>query len=139
MDRNNNVCSPMLQRLMLQTAQTVNAAGSSPVNKSATKNWRPPWISQSKQTKQASFFKLLPHLLPSFSDLLAPALAVILYTNSLFGDFVHDDIPAITNNPDVNGKNEDVFDLFSNDFWGEPMTSARSHKSYRPLTILAFR
>jgi hypothetical protein len=29
--------------------------------------------------------------------------------------------------------------LFSDDFWGEPMSSANSHKSYRPLTVLSFR
>ena len=29
--------------------------------------------------------------------------------------------------------------LWENDFWGEPMASARSHLSYRPLTILSFR
>ena len=59
--------------------------------------------------------------------------------NTLYGDFVHDDIPAIVNNPDVNGKQVDVMELFSNDFWGEPMSSVTSHKSYRPLTILIFR
>ena len=62
-----------------------------------------------------------------------------MYVNTLYGDFVHDDIPAIVNNPDVNGKQVDVMELFSNDFWGEPMSSVTSHKSYRPLTILIFR
>lgn len=61
-----------------------------------------------------------------------------IYANSFHGDFVHDDIPAIVNNPDVNGENE-AFKAFSNDFWGEPMGSLKSHKSYRPLTILLFR
>ena len=65
-------------------------------------------------------------------------LSLLVYLNTLRGDFVHDDIPAIVNNPDVNGKNS-VLELFSNDFWGEPMSSVTSHKSYRPLTILLFR
>jgi hypothetical protein len=71
--------------------------------------------------------------------LLPSILAFLVYANSLFGDFVHDDIPAIVNNPDVNGDNPEIIELFSNDFWGEPMASLRSHKSYRPLTILIFR
>ena len=29
--------------------------------------------------------------------------------------------------------------LFSNDFWGTPLTHTGSHKSYRPLTVLSFR
>ena len=66
-------------------------------------------------------------------------LSLLVYLNTLWGDFVHDDIPAIVNNPDVNGKHSKAMELFSNDFWGEPMSSVTSHKSYRPLTILIFR
>ena len=29
--------------------------------------------------------------------------------------------------------------VFSNDFWGDPISSPESHKSYRPLTVLTFR
>ncbi len=29
--------------------------------------------------------------------------------------------------------------IWIDDFWGEPMASANSHKSYRPLTVLSFR
>lgn len=29
--------------------------------------------------------------------------------------------------------------ILTDDFWGEPMASANSHKSYRPLTVLSFR
>ena len=65
-------------------------------------------------------------------------LSILAYMNSSTGHFVHDDIPAIVNNPDVNGKNP-LVQVFSNDFWGEPMASMHSHKSYRPLTILLFR
>ena len=73
-------------------------------------------------------------------QLLGPVLmAFMAYMNTLSGDFVHDDIPAIVNNPDVNGANPQVHSIFSHDFWGESMASIRSHKSYRPLTILVFR
>ncbi|XP_071113753.1 protein O-mannosyl-transferase TMTC1-like [Haliotis cracherodii] len=60
------------------------------------------------------------------------------YLNSLNGDFVHDDIYAIKNNPDVNGQSEWT-EIFTNDFWGRPMLDNSSHKSYRPLTVLTFR
>ena len=75
------------------------------------------------------------HQLVNYGPVL---LSLLVYLNTLRGDFVHDDIPAIVNNPDVNGKHS-VLELFSNDFWGEPMSSVTSHKSYRPLTILLFR
>jgi len=32
-----------------------------------------------------------------------------------------------------------LWSVFSNDFWGEPIHSNTSHKSYRPITILTFR
>ncbi|KAJ0179126.1 hypothetical protein K1T71_004838 [Dendrolimus kikuchii] len=64
--------------------------------------------------------------------------AVLSYVNSLNGDFVHDDIPAIVTNSDVLGK-DSIKQLFLNDFWGTPMADVNSHKSYRPLTTLSFR
>lgn len=70
---------------------------------------------------------------------LAPPLAALLvFSNSLKGDFVHDDLAAIVHNPDVNGDNP-VMHVFHNDFWGTPLKSDQSHKSYRPLTTLLFR
>lgn len=64
--------------------------------------------------------------------------AVLVYINGLTGDFVHDDISAIKTNPDVLGTNP-LSHVFFNDYWGKPMSDPRSHKSYRPLTILTFR
>ncbi|XP_075234795.1 protein O-mannosyl-transferase TMTC1-like [Lycorma delicatula] len=63
---------------------------------------------------------------------------LLLYSNSLHGDFVHDDIPAIVRNQDVLGSSP-LLQLFLDDFWGTPMSDAFSHKSYRPLTTLSFR
>lgn len=65
-------------------------------------------------------------------------IAIICYANSLNGDFVHDDIPAIMINRDVLAKNS-LLNLFKNDFWGTSMSDTMSHKSYRPLTTLTFR
>lgn len=64
--------------------------------------------------------------------------AVLSYVNSLSGEFVHDDIPAIVTNGDVIGENA-LKQVFLNDFWGTPMADINSHKSYRPLTTLSFR
>ena len=65
--------------------------------------------------------------------------AVMVYLNSVRGDLVHDDIPTILANPDVNGKQRDWKAAFENDFWGTPMGTVMSHNSYRPITILLFR
>ena len=82
-------------------------------------------------TLEFSNFQNFIYFIPSL-------IAVLCYLNSLNGDFVHDDVYAIKNNQDVTGK-KPLLDLFSNDFWGRPMTSFRSHKSYRPFTVLSFR
>ena len=70
--------------------------------------------------------------------LLPSLLGSVIYFNSMCGDMVHDDIPAILKNPDVNGKNP-WYQSFSNDFWGNAMSDITSHKSYRPITTLLFR
>ncbi|GAB0086494.1 protein O-mannosyl-transferase TMTC1-like [Sergentomyia squamirostris] len=72
------------------------------------------------------------------SHLLVLTVTLICYVNGLRGDFVHDDIPAITMNRDVLGYNP-LSHLFLNDFWGTSMGDVASHKSYRPLTTLTFR
>ena len=64
--------------------------------------------------------------------------SVLPFINSLSGDFVHDDLSAITSNPDVTGKNP-LYQTFLNDYWGKPLSHPLSHKSYRPLTIFTFR
>lgn len=69
---------------------------------------------------------------------LVASVGALTYANSLNGEFVHDDIPAVVSNSDVNGGNN-VFRVFTNDFWGTPMSDPNSHKSYRPLTTLSFR
>ena len=65
-------------------------------------------------------------------------LSCLVYANSLHGDFVHDDIPAIVTNEDALGQSS-LCSVFCNDFWGMSIRDRRSHKSYRPVTILTFR
>lgn len=49
-----------------------------------------------------------------------------------------DDNEAIVNNNDVL-TDTPLERVFYNDFWGNPITSKTSHKSYRPLTVLTYR
>ncbi|XP_049821473.1 protein O-mannosyl-transferase TMTC1-like [Aethina tumida] len=80
--------------------------------------------------------KKSPSSWPLYS--LVSTVAVACYLNGLNGDFVHDDIPAVTFNKDVLAINP-ISHVFANDFWGTPMADVASHKSYRPLTVLTFR
>ena len=66
------------------------------------------------------------------------ACAILSNGPSLGGEFVFDDTEAIVGNSDVTGDTS-LVDLFSHDFWGNDMQSNRSHKSYRPITVLSFR
>ncbi|XP_075066641.1 protein O-mannosyl-transferase TMTC1 [Mixophyes fleayi] len=71
--------------------------------------------------------------------LALPALvAGLCFGRSLLGEFVHDDIWAILNNPDSRGETN-LSSVFKNDFWGKAMNDNTSHKSYRPLCVLSFR
>ncbi|XP_033888355.1 protein O-mannosyl-transferase TMTC3 isoform X1 [Acipenser ruthenus] len=69
---------------------------------------------------------------------LVVGVVVACYWNSLFCGFVFDDVSAILDNKDLRPSTP-LMNLFRNDFWGTPMTEERSHKSYRPLTVLTFR
>uniref|UniRef100_A0A8C9BCQ3 Protein O-mannosyl-transferase TMTC1 n=1 Tax=Phocoena sinus TaxID=42100 RepID=A0A8C9BCQ3_PHOSS len=78
--------------------------------------------------------------------LSAPGAAALLvgasclcYGRSLQGEFVHDDVWAIVNNPDVRPGAPLRWGIFSNDFWGKGMAENTSHKSYRPLCVLTFK
>ena len=76
----------------------------------------------------------------TLSRALLTAVTVLVYLNSLEGDFVHDDVAAIVNNRDVTGAGDTGWlSMWTNDFWGMAIRDRRSHKSYRPLTILTFR
>ncbi|MBN3304077.1 TMTC3 protein, partial [Amia calva] len=69
---------------------------------------------------------------------LLMGVVVACYWNSLYCGFVFDDVSAILDNKDLRPSTP-LKNLFQNDFWGTPMAEERSHKSYRPLTVLTFR
>ncbi|KAK4010146.1 hypothetical protein OUZ56_019293 [Daphnia magna] len=74
-------------------------------------------------------------------------MGCLVFANSLGGDFVHDDLSAIRYNEDVTSSGGGASDgtgtskssIWSNDFWGTALSDVKSHKSYRPLTVLSFR
>jgi hypothetical protein len=79
-----------------------------------------------------------------FYCLLPLLLGCLVFLNSLGGDFVHDDLSAVRYNEDVTaGSDADgrskSGSIWSNDFWGTALSDVKSHKSYRPLTVLSFR
>ncbi|XP_031754523.1 protein O-mannosyl-transferase TMTC1 isoform X2 [Xenopus tropicalis] len=69
---------------------------------------------------------------------LPAILATLCFVRSVFGEFVHDDVWAILNNPDSRAETP-LSSIFGNDFWGKAMNDNTSHKSYRPLCVLSFR
>ncbi|XP_028934662.1 protein O-mannosyl-transferase TMTC3 isoform X2 [Ornithorhynchus anatinus] len=69
---------------------------------------------------------------------LIVGIVAACYWNSLSCGFVFDDVSAILDNKDLHPSTP-LKNLFQNDFWGTPMSEERSHKSYRPLTVLTFR
>ncbi|XP_060759371.1 protein O-mannosyl-transferase TMTC1 isoform X2 [Neoarius graeffei] len=73
---------------------------------------------------------------PVYGALLAAC--ALCYGNSLRGEFVHDDVWAIVNNPDMRPASS-LRSIFTNDFWGKRMADNTSHKSYRPLCALTFK
>ncbi|RHY08381.1 hypothetical protein DYB25_003302 [Aphanomyces astaci] len=68
-------------------------------------------------------------------------LAFAVFVNTLSCGFVWDDRAAILTNRDIRTDDNTtaVGDLFVHDFWGTPISSASSHKSFRPITVLTFR
>ena len=72
--------------------------------------------------------------------LLAPLLALALVGGfSRTHEPTFDDRFAYAENADVVAEGAGGWEAWMHDFWGAPMESNSSHKSYRPVTVLAFR
>nr|KAF6498269.1 transmembrane O-mannosyltransferase targeting cadherins 1 [Rousettus aegyptiacus] len=78
-------------------------------------------------------------LAPAGAAALLAGASCLCYGRSLQGEFVHDDVWAIVNNPDVRPGAPLGWGIFTNDFWGKGMAENTSHKSYRPLCVLTFK
>eukprot|EP00094_Tigriopus_californicus_P001135 TCALIF_01098-PA protein Name:"Similar to CG31690 Transmembrane and TPR repeat-containing protein CG31690 (Drosophila melanogaster)" AED:0.17 eAED:0.17 QI:8/0.66/0.9/0.9/0.77/0.8/10/79/596 len=92
-------------------------------------------IMESKRNSKCSWncLKECPHFFVVFG------FVTLVYWNSLTGDFVHDDNPAILQNPMVTDANTSIWNILTHDFWGTQLDSSASHKSFRPITTLVFR
>ncbi|GLI69945.1 hypothetical protein VaNZ11_014684, partial [Volvox africanus] len=77
--------------------------------------------------------------LDRLGELVCAVVAVIVYLNSIPANFAFDDSFAVIYNGDVTSDSNPLWGLLVNDFWGQPISSAQSHKSWRPLTVLSFR
>lgn len=64
-------------------------------------------------------------------------VGILTFSNSLINEFVWDDRAAVIGNPDV--VDSSIWQLLEHDFWGQPINSSNSHKSYRPITVLSFK
>ena len=58
---------------------------------------------------------------------------VACFWNSIDGEFIWDDVPAILSNADVQGVTP-IGEAFWNDFWGYKLQSSISHK----VTLIVF-
>ncbi|GFR39823.1 hypothetical protein Agub_g316, partial [Astrephomene gubernaculifera] len=71
--------------------------------------------------------------------LICATVAALVYLNTLPANFAFDDNFAVVRNADVVRDDSPLWGLLEHDFWGQRISSAQSHKSFRPLTVLAFR
>ena len=70
---------------------------------------------------------------------ICATVGFLVYFNSLDLAFSFDDGSGVVKNSDIRTNETTWFNLLTNDFWGTPMSSPNSHKSYRPLTVATFR
>ena len=70
--------------------------------------------------------------------ILCAIAGALLYVNTLDCGMCFDDETAIIKNGDLR-PHAPWTNLLWNDFWGIPMSSPESHKSYRPLCVATFR
>lgn len=113
----------------------------SPQSSGAAVETRPDMTVSGREKKGHQQGRLLLQLEVAWAAACYVALLVLCslcYSNSLYGELVHDDVWAIVNNPDVR-PGSSLRNIFRNDFWGKRMADNTSHKSYRPLCILTFK
>ena len=71
--------------------------------------------------------------------LLCCCVAGVGYRGALGCALVFDDELAVVRNADTYPEKTPLQTLLHNDFWGAPLSSPQSNKSFRPLTVLSFR
>ncbi|MDX8410643.1 MAG: tetratricopeptide repeat protein [Mariprofundaceae bacterium] len=76
------------------------------------------------------------HLTPRWAMLLIAITAIIVYANSLGGDFVMDDVPTIAENPRITSATY-IPDYFSHSVWFNTSMEVENNLIYRPLHLCA--
>ncbi|PSN56373.1 Transmembrane and TPR repeat-containing protein 3 [Blattella germanica] len=121
---------------MRLSGESISSSGSSRCNRTPRGLSKAPTSSRSARSRESKTTSSVSNNGRVYS--VVGVVALSCYLNGLTGDFVHDDIPAVTQNKDVLGLSP-ISHVFRNDFWGTAMSDINSHKSYRPLTTLTFR
>lgn len=69
-----------------------------------------------------------------FRQAVIISAAILSFAGNIDGDFVFDDREAILKNKAI----REFGKILESDFWGHPIRSRYSHKSYRPITTFTF-
>ena len=93
------------------------------------------------ENKRRRDFEMNPQNAAFFCMTLAAVCYMPLARHAWSREWVYDDSVAVKGNPlVVDAQSSTLVDVWTSDFWGRlPVSSPRSHKSYRPLTTLTYR
>ena len=94
--------------------------------------------SSQHQMPVASICGSHPNIIAALLLVAAMVLSAIVHLELRRAEFVWDDRAAIKGNRDVRGETP-LSSIWHHDFWGQKLASRTSHKSYRPLCVIAFR
>ncbi|KAL3990780.1 TPR repeat family protein [Acanthocheilonema viteae] len=84
--------------------------------------------------QQSSVTPRSDELFAYFHLIVITVVAILSFSSNIHGDFVFDDREAIINNKAI----REIGKILKSDFWGYPIRSSHSHKSYRPITTITF-
>uniref|UniRef100_A0A8L7T4E6 dolichyl-phosphate-mannose--protein mannosyltransferase n=2 Tax=Brugia malayi TaxID=6279 RepID=A0A8L7T4E6_BRUMA len=96
------------------------------------------WKSSSRKLQQfgqrLTVTRQYDELAAYFHLTIITVAAILSFSGNINGNFVFDDREAIINNKAI----RQIGKILESDFWGYPIRSTRSHKSYRPVTTITF-
>ncbi|EFO19750.1 hypothetical protein LOAG_08743 [Loa loa] len=84
--------------------------------------------------QQSSVTQKRDELIVCFHLTIISMAAILSFSGNIHGNFVFDDREAIINNRAI----REIGKILASDFWGYPIRSSNSHKSYRPVTTITF-
>lgn len=84
--------------------------------------------------QRSSVIQQSDELVEYFHLTIITVVAILSFSGNIHGNFVFDDREAIINNRAI----REIGKILKTDFWGYPIRSPHSHKSYRPITTITF-